>query len=257
MAKGTTNLEAYLKALQCREHGQRWTKEGNAALRNYAEEIIALDPKYPFGYLAFALSHFVDIMLGLSESPQQSLARGIELTKHALSLDNSYSFAHAVLGVSFVLARQYENGVAEAERAVALDPNSSENLFFLAYVLCFAGKPEEAIPLIERAERLNPIPLPFQLLTMSSVHRLTGRYEKAVEAAKRAIRVESNNQVAHVYLIASYIALGREKEAHAEATELLRINPNFSVNHFVKRIPFKKQSENDHLADALYKAGLK
>jgi adenylate cyclase len=257
MAKGTTNLDAYLKALQCREQGQRWTKEGNAALRNYAEEVIALDPKYPFGYLALALSHFVGIMLGLSESPQQSLARGIELTKHALSLDNSYSFAHAVLGVSYVLARQYDKGVAEAERAVALDPNSSENLFYLAYVLCFVGKPEEAIPLIERAERLNPIPLPFQLLTMSSAHRLTGRYEKAVETAKRAIRVEPNNQVAHVYLIASYIALGREKEACGVTAELLRINPNFSVDHFIKRIPFKNQSENDRLADALYKAGLK
>jgi adenylate cyclase len=257
MAKGTTNLEAYLKALQCREHGQRWTKEGNATLRNYAEEIIALDPKYPFGYLALALSHFVDIMLGLSESPQQSLARGIELTKHALSLDNSYSFAHAVLGVSYVLARQYDKSVAEAERAVALDPNSAENLYYLAYALCYAGRPEEAIPLIEKAERLSPIPLPFQLLTMSSVHRLTGRYEKAVETAKRAIRVEANNQVAHVYLIASYIALGREKEACGVTAELLRINPNFSVDHFIKRIPFKNQSENDRLADALYKAGLK
>ena len=257
MAKGTTNLEAYLKALQCREHGQRWTKEGNAALRNYAEEVIALDPKYPFGYLALALSHFVDIMLGLSESPQQSLARGIELTKHAISLDNSYSFAHAVLGVSYVLARQYDQGVAEAERAMALDPNSAENLYYLAYVLCHAGKPEEAIPLIERAERLNPIPLPFQLLTMSLTHQLTGRYEKAVEAAKEAIRVEPNNQVAHIHLIACYIALGHEKEARAEAAELLRINPNFSVDHFIKRIPLKNQAENDRVADALYKAGLK
>jgi tetratricopeptide (TPR) repeat protein len=92
---------------------------------------------------------------------------------------------------------------------------------------------------------------------MSSAHRLTGRYEKAVEAAKRAIQVESNNQVAYVHLIASYIALGLEKEACGVAAKLLRINPHFSVNHFVKRIPFKKQSENNHLADALYKAGLK
>jgi tetratricopeptide (TPR) repeat protein len=61
------------------------------------------------------------------------------------------------------MARQYDKAVAEAERAVALEPNSAENLFFLAAVLCYAGKPEEAIPLVERAERLNPIPLPAQL----------------------------------------------------------------------------------------------
>jgi len=156
-----------------------------------------------------------------------------------------------------VSARQYDEGVGEAERAVALDPNAAENLFFLAGVLCFVERPEEAIPLVESAERLNPIPLPLQLQRMSLVYRLTGRYEKAIEAAKRIIRVEPNNQFAHVYLIASYIPLGREKEARAEAAELLRINPNFSVNHYIKRIPYKNQAESDRLADALYKAGLK
>ena len=256
MAKGTTNLEAYLKYMQFREQAQRMTKEGKDAARKLAEEIIALDPKYPRGYLALALAHYMDIMLGLSESPQQSLAQAIELAKKAISLDNSFSFAYSVLGVSYVMARQYDKGVAEAERAVALDPNSAENLYFLAYVLCYAGRPEEAIPLIESAERLNPIPLCLQLVNMAFAYRLTGRYEKAIEAAKRAIRAEPNNQFAHTIVIASYIALGREKEARAEAAELLRINPNFSVDH-VKRMPFKNQAENDRLADALYKAGLK
>jgi adenylate cyclase len=257
MAKGTTNLEAYLKALQCREYGQRWTKEGNTACRKYAEEVIALDPKYPFGYVALGLTHGVDVLLGLSESPQQSMARAIELAKKAISLDDSFSLAHSALGAFYATARQYDKGVAEAERAVALEPNSAENLFFLAFVLCYAGKPEEAIPLTERAVRLNPIPLPFQLVTMAHAYRLTGRYEKAIEAAKRAIQVEPNSQLAHVHLIASYIGLGREKEARAEAPELLRINPKFSADHYSKRIPYKNQADNDRLADALHKAGLK
>ena len=257
MAKGTTNLEAYLKAMQSRQHGQRQTKEGNAAARKLAEEVIALDPKYPYGYISLALCHYTDIFLGLSESPQQSLARAIELARKAISLDNSYSFAHSALGMFLVSARQYDEGVGEAERAVALDPNAAENLFFLAAVLCYAGRPEEAIPLVESAERLNPIPLPLQLQRMSLAYRSTGRYEKAIEAAKRIIRVEANNQFAHVLLISSYIPLGREKEARAEAVELLRINPNFSVDRYIKRIPYKNQAESDRLAEALYKAGLK
>jgi adenylate cyclase len=243
--------------MQARQHGQRMTKEGLAVSRKLAEEVIALDPKYPYGYLSLALNHGMEIMLGLSESPQQSVARGIDLIKKAISLDDSYSFAYSALGTFYLVARQYDKAVAEAERAVTLDPNSAENLFFLAWILCYAGKPEEAIPLIESAERLNPFPLALQLTWMGTVYRFTGRYEKAIEAAKRAIRIEPNNQFAHIHLIVSYIALGREKEAQAEATELLRINPNFSVDQFVKRRPFKNQAVNDHEADALHKAGLK
>jgi adenylate cyclase len=257
MAKGTTNLEAYLKALQFREQSYRMTKEGRDAARKLAEEIIAVDPKYPFGYHALAMMHLQDIGLGLSESPQQSVARGIELAKKAISLDDSYSIAYSALGMSYVFARQYDKAVAEAERAMALDPNVAANLYMLAFILCHAGRPEEAIPLIERGERLNPIPVPLQLGFMAIAYRLTGRYEKAIEAAKRAIRVEPNYQHARVNLIASYIALGREEEARAEVAELLRINPHFSIDRFLKGMPFKNQAENDRLADALYKAGLK
>ena len=51
--------------------------------------------------------------------------------------------------------------------------------------------------------------------------------------------------------------MGREKEARAEAAEVLRINPKFSVDTYAKRVTYKDQSENDKAVDALRKAGLK
>jgi hypothetical protein len=51
--------------------------------------------------------------------------------------------------------------------------------------------------------------------------------------------------------------MGREKEARAEAAEVLRINPKFSVDSYAKRLPYKDQSEIDKFINALRKAGLK
>jgi hypothetical protein len=51
--------------------------------------------------------------------------------------------------------------------------------------------------------------------------------------------------------------MGREKEARAEAAEVLRINPKFSVDSWVKILGYKDQSETDKIVDALRKAGLK
>jgi hypothetical protein len=51
--------------------------------------------------------------------------------------------------------------------------------------------------------------------------------------------------------------MGREKEARAEAAEVLRINPKFSVEYLAKILAYKDQSQNDKIADALRKAGLK
>ena len=55
----------------------------------------------------------------------------------------------------------------------------------------------------------------------------------------------------------TYIYLGRENEARAEAAEVLRINPKFSVEQYGKNIPVPCPAYNDRWKKALLKAGLK
>ena len=62
---------------------------------------------------------------------------------------------------------------------------------------------------------------------------------------------------AHSALTATYSMMGLEKEARAEAAEVLRINPRFSVDSVAKTSSYKDQSQRDKIANALRKAGLK
>mgnify|MGYP000070507695 CR=1 FL=1 len=50
---------------------------------------------------------------------------------------------------------------------------------------------------------------------------------------------------------------GREEEARAEADEVLRIGPKFSLEYWAKTIPYKNQADKDRLIGTLRKAGLK
>ena len=74
---------------------------------------------------------------------------------------------------------------------------------------------------------------------------------------KKAIQLAPNNLRAHYSLAATYIMMGREKEAPAEAAEVLRINPKFSLDYLAKTLSYKDQSQNDKVVNALHKAGLK
>jgi hypothetical protein len=58
-------------------------------------------------------------------------------------------------------------------------------------------------------------------------------------------------------LAATYSMMGREKEARAEAGEILRINPKFSLDFIAKTLPFKDQSVSAKYISALRQAGLK
>jgi adenylate cyclase len=86
---------------------------------------------------------------------------------------------------------------------------------------------------------------------------MTGRFEEAVSAFKKALQRAPNNLTVHIGLGATYSLMGREKEARAEAEEILRINPRFSLDYFKMISPYKDPLEIDKIADALRKAGLK
>jgi tetratricopeptide (TPR) repeat protein len=117
--------------------------------------------------------------------------------------------------------REYDKGLAEGKRAVALNPGATIFLDAYGSALKSADRPEEAIPLYQKAIRLNPLVPSYLYLNLGFALRMTGRREEAVSAFKNAIQVAPNNFLAHIGLAATYSAMGREKEARAEADEVL------------------------------------
>jgi hypothetical protein len=56
---------------------------------------------------------------------------------------------------------------------------------------------------------------------------------------------------------ACYAALEREEEAHAEASEVLRLVPKFSVKKYAKRLAIKDNAVKDRIIAAFHEDGLK
>jgi adenylate cyclase len=257
LAKGTDNLEAYLKLLQGREHVHRLNKEDNAQGRQLINEAIALDPQYASAYTYLAGTHHLDAWLGSSKSPRESTAKAIELAQKAIALDDSLAEAHGLLGYLYTMTRQHDKGIVKAERGVALDPNSASALAWLGQNLYWADRPEEAIPVLKKAIRLNPVPPSWYLFTLAMAYRDTGRYEEAISACKKALHREPKDVITRLVLTATYGLSGREEEARSAAEEVLRIDPKFSLDRLARTRPHKNQANTKSYIDSLRKAGLK
>jgi adenylate cyclase len=251
------NLEAFLKILQTQEYIQRFNIESNIMGKRLAEEGIALDPEFARAYHCLASAHLMDVWLGLSKSPKESLDKAIELTQKAISLDPRDSRPYAQLGYLYAMKRDYEKAIAEGEKAVALDPGGADAHAWLGQSLNYADKPKEAIPLFEKAIRLNPNGPTWYFLNFGHSFRFMGKYQEAITQYKRALRVAPNNIMAHLGLAGTYSLLGRDEEARAEAEEVLRLNPKFSLESFAKTLPLKNQTQIDRYIEGLRKAGLK
>ena len=84
-----------------------------------------------------------------------------------------------------------------------------------------------------------------------------GRYDEAIEWGKKAVDRDPKNLPAHLVLAACYSLAGREEEAQAEAAQVLRINPEYSLERLARTDPQKNQAVKKRYIDALRKAGLK
>ena len=215
-------------------------------------------PENPMGYLSLGWAYNYHYWQNKAKDPRESLDKGIELAQKVIAMDNSLADAHALLCMLYNFKRQYDKAIVEGERAVALNPGGYPPINTYALALTLAGRAEEAIPLFQKGIRLNPFgPFPIYM-NFGRALRTTGRFEEAVSAYKKAIKLVPHFVDAHAELAATYIMMGREKEASAEAAEILRINPKFSVDSYTKGLMgYTDQSERDEYINALRKTGLK
>jgi len=213
------------------------------------ERAVALGPSH-----APALNNYANslISLGRSEKAIPIYQKAIRLSP--IGLHYLYDgFARALRNTG-----RFEEAISAFKKAIQLAP---DNLFYqyeLAGTYVMMGREEEAIRLLQEAIRLNPN-APFPTFGwLGTALRIAGRFEEAVSAFKKAIQLAPDHIPTRVGLATTYSLMGREKEARAEAEEILRINPKFSLDHYAKEwLFFKDQSENDKVFKAMRKAGLK
>jgi len=255
--KGAENLDSYLKVLQGMPYFYRFNKESNIRARQMFEEAIALDGKNAGAYTSLGWTYLMEVWFGFSESPGKSMGRAAELAQKALALDDTLDAPHSLLGNIYLLKRQYEKAIAEDERAVDLNPNGADAHAHLGMTLNYVGRPKEAIALLKKAIRLNPIPPNWYLFSLGDGYLLTEQYEEAIAAYKRVLHNNPDDMLSLMGLAATYSLSGREAEARASAAQILRIEPKFSLESLAKTLPFKNQADLELLIDALSKAGLK
>jgi adenylate cyclase len=110
---------------------------------------------------------------------------------------------------------------------------------------------------VERAMRLDPKNATFHSHRLGRAYRMLGRYDEALTILKRVVSISPNMPGPRAELAFLYTELGQAEEARVEVAEILRISPNFSLEAWRQRIPYKNPADLERFLAALRKAGLK
>jgi TolB-like protein/cytochrome c-type biogenesis protein CcmH/NrfG len=254
--RSTDNLAAW----ECLTHGlthfRRFTKEDNSRARALLETAVELDPDYAAAWVWLAWTHWTEARFLWVESAAEATARAAEMMDKALALDPALSEVHSLKGAIYLMRREYDEAIAAGEKAVALDPNGADVTALLAMSLNWAGRPREALALIEKAMRLSPMYSAWFWAVRAHAYRLMEQWVEAIAAYEQSLERNPGTVGPHIGLTISLIEVGREEDARAQAAEVLRLNPDFSLEKYAGALTYKDPAHSERGLAALRKAGL-
>ncbi len=260
--KETEVPEAYDAFLQGWQHYLRQNPENFRKAIAYFEKAVELDPQYARAYAALAATYwqswkrFWFESIGIERWHDVRVQAEIFLAK-AKSRPTSLTYQLAADMHSH--EQRYGEAIAEAERAIALDPNDADGYIALASALSLAGQPIEARQLIDRAMRLNPHYPPSYLYHLGLAQFIMEQFNQAAATLERATALNPDDRWSFRLLLAAYGFLGRSEEA---AGVLETVDQNWvgmdplTVRTAAFWHPFKDPVDAERLAEGLRRAGV-
>jgi adenylate cyclase len=250
--------EYYLRGAEAHSlHISRRTKASLIDARRLLEQSVTIDPSYARAYAMLSLTHLTAYYGPIDGDYINPAARdrALELAETAVQLDPRLPLAHAGLGWALLWKRRHDACIAQFERTFALNPNFIDHRF--GYVLIMVGEPARAIELLEANMRLDPFaPVLFSRGFTGSAKYMLRRYAEAVVLLSEWTSRQPNLQIPHLWLASAHAQLGEIEEARAEAAEVLRINPGFTIEQWKRLAAFKYPKDLDHRVEGIRKAGL-
>jgi adenylate cyclase len=256
MHQDPDNLDAWTTAMQGWWHFNQGRQANIAQARELFARAVELDPRFGYAYAGLALANYRTLVGGWTDSPEQTSAEMLAAAETAVALDEFGAEAHHALGHAFAMTGQTDRMIGAFREGAELNPNDAMANNCYGAHLAWVGRSEEAIERLNRAMSISPRdPWAFEFrVSMAWAFFAAEDYEHALEWADRAIQ-RGPNWRAYQVAAASLAYLGHPERARTALRELLRLQPNLTVEGIELFFAPADADFRDRLIGGLRKAG--
>ncbi len=189
------------------------------------KQAIAVDSEFALAYAGLAQA-------GLESYRKKKDARQVDeavtSAKRALELDDHLGEVHATLGNLYATTGKYEDAVREFRRALELEPKNASAFSGLAQAYDALGKATEAEETYKRAIALRP-EYWLGYTDLGGFYYRRGRYEDAERQFQKTVALTPQNAWAYNNLGAVYLVRGRVAQAREMFERSVAIKPVYGA----------------------------
>jgi TolB-like protein/tetratricopeptide (TPR) repeat protein len=223
--------------------GAAWVNRGRtpehmAQARGFFERALALEPGNVEALVGTAWVNCTIAANFYTDDRIELLAAAEETVAKALSSAPNHPIAHFVLGAAQTFTNRAAQGIAQYERALALDRNLAYAHAAIGLAKLYLGRGGETEAHIEQALRLSPRDTVVYMWTMfvGLAKFCHGADAEAIVWLRRSLEA-NRNSIAHFHLAAVLAHGGELDEARATARAGLALYPSFTIRRYRTNTP--------------------
>jgi adenylate cyclase len=255
--RATASVEAYETWLRARELLSGSTRDSVLQAKAMHRRAIEIDPNFAAPHAGLALAALSEYVSDWAADPAQALDETERWARRAVELNDQEPVSHMALGSVLLWRRDHAGALTEFRRMIELDPNFAQGHSATGLALMYAGRAAEALEAFALAMRLDPHYSGIVLHFLAQAHFSLGHYEPAAQRLRERIARTPGTDSSRMLLASCYGHLGRMEEARRAWAEMLKINPDFSLEQRARVLPYKDPGDFQRIADGLAKAGLR
>ena len=222
LAPATRNPGAHEAYLKGRYLMSRMTLDGFRQARGEFEKAIQSDSGFALAYAALADTYSLEPWWG-GITPREAFPKAKDYVAQALRLDDGLAEAHTSLGfIRLYYDLDFAASENEFERAIQLQPGLALAHYWYAGMLSAAGRHEQAIASIQRAQELDPLS-PLINADAGWYYFYARKYDDAIRECRRALDIDPNFGFAVNCILASHREQGKYDAAMVDARELFKL----------------------------------
>lgn len=250
---GTNNFEAWQLTAKSFNEFQKFSPESMAKCAAMWDRAAAIDPDFMSPRIASAYCYSQMALWKDPDTAAAYLAKAQDAFDAAVAADPLDSRPYSAKRGIEIAKGNYEAAIAAAKTGFGLDPNERRTM---AHAYMCAGKPEEALTQINKSiEDIPNYPGWFAMVKIQA-HYMLDQLAEAVLETENIIERAPDFYPGPVLLAALYVETDRLDDARDTGKKVLQMDPEFSIEIFVRSQGFKNIEHRKRLSHALTRAGL-
>ncbi|GLO72797.1 hypothetical protein MACH17_43140 [Phaeobacter inhibens] len=237
----------------------RLSKSDFQTARVMLDELMDRTPDHPLVLSWVARWYVLQVQQGWTETPENDGQTALQYTSRALEINPECALGLISEGAVLVnLFRDLELAQDRYDTALEVNPNDANGRLLRGTLYAFQGQGDLAVSDTELAMHLAPLdPHRFMFLALSAGSSLAAdNLPRTIELADASLRLNRSHASTLRIKAVAQLRSGRESDARKTTRELLRVQPNLTVDGWLRRSPSASYQVGLRFAETLKDLGI-